>query len=167
MPRSPTDRLSIAKWLLQEFLIESFNQARQRERRWQSTGIKCPGKDSLLFAAELLAGVIGGGGTSTPETHQLDTICNHMLTVVIDPAALVEPKWMEREIDTLIDYVTSSPPADPDEPVLVPGDPERLALEKRMAEGIPEDPVTWDGILEAGEQVDLPRTEAADLLANA
>ena len=29
---------------------------------------------------------------------------------------------MEREIDTLIDYVTSSPPANPDEPVLVPGD---------------------------------------------
>ena len=90
-----------------------------------------------------------------------------MLTVVIDPASLVEPEWMEREIDTLIDYVTSSPPADPAEPVLVPGDPERIALAKRMAEGIPVDPVTWDGILEAGEQVGLPRTEATALLANA
>ena len=121
----------------------------------------------LLFAAELLAGVLGGGGTSNPETHQLDTICNHMLTVVIDPAALVDPEWMEREIDTLIDYVTSSPPANPDEPVLVPGDPERMALAKRMAEGVTVDPVTWDGILDAGEQVGLPRTEAAALLANA
>ena len=121
----------------------------------------------LLFAAELLAGVIGGGGTSNPETHRLDTICNHMLTIVIDPAALVEPEWMEREIDTLIDYVTSSPPARNGEPVLVPGEPERMALEKRRAEGIPVDPVTWDGILEAGEQVGLPRSEAAALLANA
>ena len=121
----------------------------------------------LLFAAELLAGVLGGGGTSNPETHGLDTICNHMLTVVIDPASLVDPEWMEREIDTLVDYVTSSPPANPDEPVLVPGDPERMALEERMADGIPVDPVTWDGILDAGEQVGLPRSEAAALLANA
>ena len=90
-----------------------------------------------------------------------------MLTVVIDPAALVDLEWMEREVDALIDYVTSSPPADPDEPVLVPGDPERMALKKRLAEGIPVDPVTWDGILAAGEQVGLPRTEAAALLANA
>ncbi len=121
----------------------------------------------LLFAAELLAGVLGGGGTSNPETHGLDTICNHMLTVVIDPASLVDPEWMEREIDTLVDYVTSSPPANPDEPVLIPGDPERMALEARMADGIPVDPVTWDGILDAGEQVGLPRSEAAALLANA
>jgi len=121
----------------------------------------------FLFAAELLAGVLGGGGTSNPETHELDTICNHMLTVVIDPASLVEPEWMEREIDKLVDYVTSSPPANPDEPVLVPGDPERMNLEKRMAEGVPVDPVTWDGILAAGELVGLPRSEAAALLANA
>ena len=121
----------------------------------------------LVFAAELLAGVLGGGGTSNPETHRLDTICNHMLTVVIDPASLVDPEWMEREIDTLVDYVTSSPPANPGEPVLVPGDPERMALEKRMAEGVPVDPITWDGILDAGEVVGLPRTEAAALLANA
>ena len=121
----------------------------------------------FLFAAELLAGVLAGGGTSNPETHRLDTICNHMLTVVIDPASLVEPEWMEREIDILIDYVTSSPPANPDEPVLVPGDPERMSLEKRMSEGIPVDPVTWDDILDAGEVVGLARTEAAALLANA
>ena len=38
---------------------------------------------------------------------------------------------------------------------------------KRMAEGIPLDPVTWDGILEAGERVGLPRSEATALLANA
>ena len=121
----------------------------------------------LLFAAELLAGVLGGGGTSNPATHELDTICNHMLTVVIDPASLVDPEWMEREIDTLVEYVTSSPPANPGEPVLVPGAPERMNLEKRMAGGIPVDPVTWDGILAAGERVGLPRTEAAALLANA
>ena len=107
----------------------------------------------LLFAAELLAGVVGSGGTSNPATAHLDTIRNNMLSVVIDPASLVEGEWMEREFDTIVDYVTSSPPANPDEPVLVAGDPERMTMEKRLVEGIPVDPVTWDGILEAGELV--------------
>ena len=121
----------------------------------------------LLFAAELLAGVVGSGGTSNPSTAHLDTIRNNMLTVVIDPSTLVEPDRMERELDTIIDYVTSSPPANPDEPVLVAGDPERMMLERRMADGIPVDPVTWDGILDAGELVGLPRSEATALASNA
>ena len=121
----------------------------------------------LLFAAELLAGVVGGGGTSNPATAHLDTIRNNMLSVVVDPATLAEPDWMEREIDTIVDYVTSSPPANPDEPVLVAGDPERMTMEKRMAEGIPVDPVTWDGILEAGESIGLPRSETAALVSDA
>ena len=121
----------------------------------------------LLFAAELLAGVVGAGGTSNPSTAHLDTIRNNMLTVVIDPSTLVEPDRMERELDTIIDYVTSSPPANPEAPVLVAGDPERMTLEQRMAEGIPVDPVTWDGILDAGEAVGLPRSEAQALVSNA
>ena len=121
----------------------------------------------LLFAAELLAGVVGGGETSHPGTAGLDTIRNNMLTVVIDPSSLVEPDRMEHELDTIIDYVTSSPPANPEEPVLVAGDPERMTMEKRLAEGIPVDPVTWDGILDAGEVVGLPRSEAQALVSNA
>ena len=121
----------------------------------------------LLFAAELLAGVVGAGGTSNPSTAHLDTIRNNMLTVVIDPSTLVEPDCMERELDTIIDYVTSSPPANPEEPVLVAGDPERMMLEQRMADGIPVDPVTWNGILDAGEAVGLPRSEAQALVSNA
>ena len=121
----------------------------------------------LLFAAELPAGVIGSGGTSNPATAHLDTIRNNMLSLVIDPAALAEPDWMEREIDAIVDHVTSSPPADPDAPVLIAGDPERMTMEKRMVDGIPVAPVTWDGILEAGEAVGLPRSEAAAFVSNA
>lgn len=121
----------------------------------------------LLFAAELLAGVLTGGGASSPRAERLDTICNHMLTVVVDPAALVEPEWMENEIDALREYVASSPPGDPDQPVLAPGEPERIAFAKRSAEGIPVDPVTWNAILEAGELAGLPRSEAEALLSNA
>ena len=121
----------------------------------------------LMFAAELLAGVVGGGETMNPATEHLDTIRNNMLTVVIDPASLVGRDWMEREFDAIVDYVTSSPPANPGEPVLVAGDPERLTMKQRQAEGIPVDPVTWDGILEAGETVGLPRSEALAIVSGA
>ena len=121
----------------------------------------------LIFAAELLAGVVGGGGTSNPATAHLDTIRNNMLSVVIDPASLVEREWMERELDTIVDYVTSSPPANPGVPVLVAGDPERMTMQKRLEKGIPVDPVTWGSILEAGELVGLPRSEATALVSNA
>ena len=90
-----------------------------------------------------------------------------MLTVVIDPSSLVEPDRMERELDTIIDYVTSSPPANPDEPSWWRATPSGLTLEKRMAEGVPVDPVTWEGILDAGELVGLPRSEATALASNA
>ena len=121
----------------------------------------------LLFAAELLAGVVGGGETSHPGTADLDTIRNNMLTVVIDPASLSETEWMEGEFDTIVNYVTSSPPANAEEPVLVAGDPERMMMETRLAEGVPVDPVTWEGILDAGELIGLPRSEAQGLVSNA
>ncbi|MBI1736476.1 MAG: hypothetical protein HYR51_15000 [Candidatus Rokubacteria bacterium] len=53
-----------------------------------------------------------------------------------------------------------SPPADPNEPVLVPGDPERLAREERSRTGIAVDATTWEEILQTGEHVGLPRAEA-------
>ena len=119
----------------------------------------------LLLAAELLAGVIGGGETMNPATEHLDTIRNNMLTVVIDPASLVGRDWMEREFDAIVDYVTSARPTNPDEPVLIAGDPERMTMTRRLAEGIPVDPVTWEGILEAGETVGLPRSEALAIVS--
>jgi uncharacterized oxidoreductase len=50
-------------------------------------------------------------------------------------------------------YVTASSPAKADEPVLVPGDPERLSRAKRMKEGVPVDPETWREILAAAESL--------------
>jgi len=55
---------------------------------------------------------------------------------------------------------SGSPPADPNEPVLVPGDPERIAREERLRTGIAVDAITWEDILQAGEKVGLPRAEA-------
>jgi uncharacterized oxidoreductase len=44
----------------------------------------------------------------------------------------------------VIAHVKASPPADPDQPVLVAGEKERATRAARLAGGIPVDGTTWD-----------------------
>lgn len=112
----------------------------------------------LSLICELLAGVLTGGGTIQPETPRDGSVVNNMLTFIVDPSTLVSADWMRREITTMVDYVKASPPSDPDQPVLVAGEPERAMAERRRQNGIPIDPVTWEQILAAGESVGLARS---------
>ncbi|MCH9672747.1 MAG: malate/lactate/ureidoglycolate dehydrogenase [Gammaproteobacteria bacterium] len=120
----------------------------------------------LMFASEILAGVLGGGGTIQPENQTQDSIINNMFSVVIDPAHFVDATWMESEMNALRDYAVSARPASESEPVLTPGDPERATKAERLANGIPVDATTWGEILAAGESVGFPASEAEALLAN-
>ena len=66
-----------------------------------------------------------------------------MLTIVIDPARLSARDSMMAEIDAMIDWVKSAAPSDPELPVLVAGEPERIARAQRLAKGIEVDDETW------------------------
>jgi len=90
---------------------------------------------------------------------------NNMFTVLIDPSRLAGVDWLRREVDGFLDYVKASPPADPKLPVLVPGEPERLAQAERGRSGIEVDATTWAEIVEAAETVGLTRAEVATLSA--
>jgi uncharacterized oxidoreductase len=85
--------------------------------------------------------------------------------VLIDPARLAGVDWLRREVDGFLDYVKTSPPADPKLPVLVPGEPERLAQGERGRAGIEVDATTWAEIVDAAEAVGLTRAEVATLSA--
>jgi uncharacterized oxidoreductase len=61
--------------------------------------------------------------------------------------------------------VKASPAADPNLPVLVPGDPERAARAERSRAGITVDAATWQEIVEAGEKLGFPRARAEALVA--
>lgn len=66
-----------------------------------------------------------------------------MLSIVIDPARLSTRESMMIEIDAMISWVKSAKPADLDLPVLVAGEPERIARAARVANGIEIDDATW------------------------
>lgn len=114
----------------------------------------------LSVINELFGGVLSGGGTCLPENkHESDTILNGMLSIIIDPMRLVTQAFFNSETDATIAHVKASPPANPAEPVLVPGDPERMTKAERGAEGVPVDEETWAEMIGAAESVGISRTE--------
>jgi len=114
----------------------------------------------MALINELFAGVLSGGGTNRPETNREPAATiNCMLSVIIDPARLVEKAFFDAETDATIAHVKASPPANPAEPVLVPGDPERAYREQRGREGIDVDPETWSQIKIGAERFNLPGAE--------
>ncbi len=119
---------------------------------------------ALAVVTELLAGALSGGPTIQPGNRRLGGTINNMLAVVIDPARLAGVDWLRREIDGFVEYVKASPPTSAATPVLVPGDPERLARQTRGRTGIEVDPATWDEILQAAETLGVPRARVEALV---
>jgi len=114
----------------------------------------------LSVINELFGGVLSGGGTCRPErAHEHDTILNGMLSIIIDPMQLVDRAFFNSETDATLAHVKASPPANPAEPVLVPGDPERLTRAERERDGVPVDAETWGEMVRAAESVGIPTTE--------
>jgi uncharacterized oxidoreductase len=52
-------------------------------------------------------------------------------------------------------YITASPPAGPDEPVLIPGDPERRTRAERITNGVPIDDETWRELVTAARGINV------------
>ena len=94
----------------------------------------------LAMLVHILGGTLVGAAFSpihkrtwTPDKGQ--NIGHFFLA--IDPKAFREEDAFEGDLDDILDVLHATPPADPDEPVLVPGEPEDIMRAKRSAEGIP------------------------------
>jgi len=107
----------------------------------------------LALIAELLGGAIIGSRTIQPAHARDCGIVNGMLTVAIDPERMSSRALIEAEIGAIVAWVKSAQPADPELPVLVAGEPERIARAKRIAEGIEIDATTWRQIGEVAASV--------------
>ena len=110
----------------------------------------------IAFFCEMLAGALTGGGTIQPDNKVHGSIINNMITFIVDPARLVDVNWMKQEIDSLTNYVLDSPMIDgAEDPVMIAGTPERLAMKQRQQQGIPIDTNTWEELLETARTVGL------------
>ena len=87
----------------------------------------------LAVMVDVLAGVLTGGGTSAD--LEQDTNMAWFMAIDITPFRPIEE--FKAEMDRLIQYFHATPAVDRDEPVLVAGDPQADAFERRSREGIP------------------------------
>ena len=110
----------------------------------------------LNVIADLLAGALTGGGCTKPGVTEL---LSGMTSIAIDPSPFVDRDVYIQEMTNYMEWVTGSPPKDPNGKVLMPGDVEHQTREMRRSEGIPLDPATLDQIMEAAEAVGLSRED--------
>ena len=109
----------------------------------------------LALVCELLAGAIVGSASVTSATPPERGIINGMLSIVIDPNRLSTRDSMLAEIDAMIAWVKSAEPADQDLPVLIAGEPERIARAERMANGVEVDDATWGQLMTIAERYQI------------
>ena len=76
-----------------------------------------------------------------------------MFSVIINPEHLIAKEFIHTETDATIAHIKASPPLVDEEPVLVPGDPERASNEARRQSGIPIDEESWRLFVESGLSV--------------
>jgi LDH2 family malate/lactate/ureidoglycolate dehydrogenase len=109
----------------------------------------------LGLACELLAGVIGGGGTLADPAPGDEVTRNHLFALTFRPDRFGNAAAQRESLARVAGYVTASPPRDPASPVVLPGEPERRARARRSVEGIPLPPPTVAALLATARSVGL------------
>jgi LDH2 family malate/lactate/ureidoglycolate dehydrogenase len=91
----------------------------------------------LAAMVEILSTTLAGAsyGPLRPADAERNDVGHFHLA--IDPAAFREPGAFEADLDALIDTLRATAPADAATPVMVAGDPEHAARERRRREGVP------------------------------
>jgi LDH2 family malate/lactate/ureidoglycolate dehydrogenase len=94
----------------------------------------------LAVFAQILSSTLGGGSFSpirnrTQAKSDPDNIGHFFLA--LNPAAFRPLEDFRADLDAVIDVLRATRPAEADEPVRVPGDPEREARLERLQRGIP------------------------------
>jgi LDH2 family malate/lactate/ureidoglycolate dehydrogenase len=94
----------------------------------------------LALMVHILGGALSGASFSpirvkTQAPSDPDRLGHFFLA--IDPKAFRPEGAFEDDLDAVIDVMHATPPLDPAQPVLVPGDPEAKAREERLRDGIP------------------------------
>lgn len=79
---------------------------------------------ALGFFAELMAGVLSGGGTIAPVHPRDGGLRNNLFAIVFDPLRFGDGAAQQTEAAAFSDYVTACPPASAGGRVMVPGQPE-------------------------------------------
>ena len=107
----------------------------------------------------MLGAALSGGATIAPHHERREGILNSMLSFILDPHAFGDASNFAREAGAVTEWVKDSPPAPGFAEALMPGEPERQARERRLAEGVPIDDKSLADILAAIASLGVSRAE--------
>jgi uncharacterized oxidoreductase len=108
---------------------------------------------ALAVICELLGGMLSGGEVQR-DAKRPSTI-NNMLSLVFAGDRLCDPARQREQSLALENWVRSARRSDPDQPILFPGEPERINEAKRRREGIPIAIATVDLLLAEAANLDV------------
>lgn len=109
----------------------------------------------LALMCEMLAGCLTGGGAAGPISER-SRIANGMLSIYLSPKHFGTEEEFRRSARAYADWVASSQPADPDEPVLLPGQPESRMMAARLRDGVPLPHAVWQSIADTAASLGVP-----------
>ena len=115
----------------------------------------------LSFICEILAGALTGSGCAGPGQPALG---NGMLSIYLSMDYFDSDQHFAAEARSYIEFFKSSPAAETDGEVLLPGDMEIRTREQRLAEGVPLTDDTWNSILAAAERAGLEQKKIDTIL---
>jgi hydroxycarboxylate dehydrogenase B len=108
----------------------------------------------LGLMVEIFTGALSGGVCARPVPHPKKGNCVFMM--LIDPDRFGGNTCFAAEVQQLVDYVRCCPTVDGCAEILLPGDPERRLLAKRMAEGITLDSENFAALAKLAGQLGVP-----------
>ena len=113
----------------------------------------------LAVMCELLGGALAGEWTAQPEHERGHNIINHMFMCVLNPAAFGGLEKFQSEVEAMVAYLHSTKPATGFDKVRVPGEPEQESRNTRLAQGIPIDDSSWQGVLGAAKSAGMSESD--------
>jgi uncharacterized oxidoreductase len=121
----------------------------------------------LAVMCELLGGGLAGQWTAQPGNPRENTIVNHMLMMVLDPAAFGGLEAFQSEVDAMVEYLHSATAAEGVDKVRIPGEPERESMALRLDSGISIDDISWTGIIKSAAAAGLSADDIEQLAVQA
>ncbi|PTX05460.1 lactate dehydrogenase [Achromobacter mucicolens] len=110
---------------------------------------------ALGLVAELLAGVLSGGGTIQPEHPRIGVATNNMFALLLDPQVDFNTDWRSMEVGAFIDYLHACKPQPGVEAVQYPGEYE--ARNRAVnADSVEFDSRIWDGLTKLAGELGVP-----------